>query len=167
MPKLSQVSANVSFAFASSKQKRVPASPRSVHQLICFPFAMREASPRSRSNCLPAACTIKQCSLGIGSPKVEFAEYEGRSWGQRRPARIGQNFRVKNLSEVSASPGLPNLPGTTSSGHNKCESRDLFSDERSRASRGLETRRSETARRTKLNPARRFISFCSGFNPSV
>src|SRR4051794_1968849 len=64
MPKLSQARANDSLAFVSSKQKRVPTSARSIHQSTFVPFAMREASPRNRSSCFPAARTIRQYSLG-------------------------------------------------------------------------------------------------------
>src|SRR5215218_3656617 len=105
MPKLSQVSANDSFALASSKQKRVPTSARSIHQSALAPFAMRDASPRSKSNCRPAATTIKQFSLGIMLSIMgnQDDRHGGRSGGTAA-ASLSKNPGENDLSRIWSQP---------------------------------------------------------------
>lgn len=46
-PEFSQIETNALFVSASSKQNRVPWTPRSIHQSILFALEMRDASPRN------------------------------------------------------------------------------------------------------------------------
>ena len=106
MPKWSQVIAKASFALASSKQKRVPISARSVCQLTLFSLAMRKASPRSKSNCLPAVRTIKQCSFDIreSSPIEPLNNEAAAELHSLRPAHWSKKPGKNDLSEICSQP---------------------------------------------------------------